>query len=85
MDPVLRSMVLYDTPNPSSSSFDYSGSDYSGSSNEGFAGTAQEFLDYQEARTQEDRNIDDINHGFFDGVDLMNLTANETIAFDRYR
>ena len=84
MDPVLRSMMLYDTQNPSSSSSDYSGSDYSGSSNEGFAGTAQEFLDYQEARTQEDRNIDDINHGFFDGVDLMNLTANETIAFDRY-
>ena len=85
MDPVLRSMMLYDEQNPSSSSSDYSGSDYSGSSNDGgFTGTAQGFLDYQEERTQEDRNIDDINHGFFDGVNLMNLTANETIAFDRY-
>ena len=84
MDAVLRSMMLYDAQNPSSSSSDYSGSDYSGSSNDGFTGTAQGFLDYQEARTQEDRNIDDINHGFFDGVNLMNLTANETIAFDRY-
>ena len=42
MDPVLRSMMLYDAQNPSRS--DYSGSDYSGSSNDyGFTGTAQGF------------------------------------------
>ena len=44
MDAVLRSMMLYDAQNPSSSSSDYSGSDYSGSSNDyGFTGTAQGF------------------------------------------